>query len=126
MPDKRAHRGPHPQDARLFGADALPELRAAANDYCWLLNREYPPTATLALVGNRYRLDKRQRMALARFACTDQQRDDRRGRCMPAPEIEGEVLLLDGFNVLTTVEAALSGAVVLVGRDGSFRDLAGM
>ena len=126
MPDKRAHRGPHPEDERLFGAEALPALREAASDYCWLLNRNYAPAATLALVGNRYRLDKRQRMALARFACTDLQRDDRRGRCVTSSEVAGRTILLDGFNVLTTVEAALSGAVVLAGRDGSFRDLAGM
>ncbi len=34
--------------------------------------------------------------------------------------------MLDGFNVLTTVEAALGGAVVLLGRDGAYRDLAGV
>lgn len=32
--------------------------------------------------------------------------------------------MIDGFNVLITIESALSGAVVLVGRDGCYRDLA--
>ena len=38
----------------------------------------------------------------------------------------GEALWLDGYNVLTTVEAALGGGVVLPGRDGAFRDMASM
>jgi hypothetical protein len=33
---------------------------------------------------------------------------------------------VDGLNVLTTVEAALAGGVLLVGRDGCCRDMAGM
>ncbi len=82
--------------------------------------------ATLALVGNHFQLDQRQRMAIARFACNDVERDARRGRCRSLSQVRGQTLWLDGFNVLTTVEAALAGAVVLVGRDGSFRDLAGM
>jgi hypothetical protein len=126
MPDKRTHRGPHPDDARLFGNDTLPPLRLAAADYCWLLNRGYPPAATLALVGNRYQLDRRQRLAVARFACTDAERDARLARQSSPANAANTTLLIDGFNVLTTVEAALSGAVVLAGRDGTFRDLAGM
>ncbi len=126
MPDTRSHRGPHPDDARLFGATALPVLRQAAADYIWLLNRTYPPAASLSLVGNQFELDRRQRMAVARFACTDAQRDTRRHRETRPPLITERPLWLDGFNVLTTIEAALAGAVVLAGRDGSFRDLAGM
>jgi hypothetical protein len=126
MPDTRTHRGPHPDDTRLFGEAMLPVLRDAATDYCWLLNRGYPTAATLALVGNQFRLDQRQRMAIARFACTDAQRRDRAARQLVFSDTRGRPLLLDGFNVLTTVEAALANAVVLVGRDGTFRDLAGM
>jgi hypothetical protein len=38
----------------------------------------------------------------------------------------GRALEIDGFNVLTTIEAALSGGVLLIGRDGCCRDLASM
>jgi hypothetical protein len=40
--------------------------------------------------------------------------------------LRGRPLHLDGFNVLTTVEAALGGAVVLLARDGCARDVAGL
>ena len=33
-------------------------------------------------------------------------------------------MAIDGFNVIITVEAGLAGGVVLVGRDGAYRDLA--
>jgi hypothetical protein len=41
-------------------------------------------------------------------------------------EAAGRTLWLDGYNVLTTIEAALAGGVVLVARDGCYRDLASM
>ncbi len=34
--------------------------------------------------------------------------------------------MIDGFNVLTTIEAALGGAVVLLCRDATYRDIAGV
>ena len=40
---------------------------------------------------------------------------------MPASALAGETLLVDGYNVLLTVEAALSGGVLLLGRDGVLR-----
>ena len=33
---------------------------------------------------------------------------------------------MDGYNVLTTIEAALAGGVLLLGRDGVLRDMASM
>ena len=45
---------------------------------------------------------------------------------MPAGALAGESLLVDGYNVLLTVEAALSGGVLLLGRDGVVRDLTSM
>ena len=33
---------------------------------------------------------------------------------------------LDGYNVLTTIEAALAGGVILAARDGAYRDMASM
>jgi hypothetical protein len=40
--------------------------------------------------------------------------------------LAGEHLVIDGFNVLTTVEVALGGGVVLLCCDGCARDVAGM
>ena len=126
MGDRQKHRGPHPKDAELFASPFLGELKAAVRDLSWLLTRGYAATSSLKLVGDRYGLRQRQRTAVARCSCGDEQRDAR-GRCSVSPlEVRGRVLLIDGFNVLTTVEAALSGGVLLNARDGCVRDLASM
>ncbi len=49
------------------------------------------------------------------------QRESRRTK---PQTLEGMVLELDGLNVLTTVEVALAGGVLLLGRDGCMRDMA--
>ena len=124
MPDTRSHRGPHPEDADLFAPPALPRLRDATADLSWLLTRGYALPGALQVVGNRYALDARQRRAVTRCACTDGARDRRRASLASHDALAGATLLVDGYNVLTTVEAALGGAVVLHARDGAYRDIA--
>jgi hypothetical protein len=126
MPDTRHHRGAHPEDAALFAPDRLPALRAAFADTCWLLDRGYALKSTLALTGDRQRLVERQRLALARCACSEEQRRRRVAHQVSAAELQGRDLWIDGYNVVITLEAALSGAVVLIGRDGCVRDMASL
>lgn len=126
MPDRRTHRGPHPEDARLFAPQARPLLRQATADLCWLLDRGYPPASSLKLVGDRYSLVSRQRIAVSRCACDDAAALRRREHQVRLKNLLGCTLELDGYNVLTTIEAALAGGVLLVGRDGTYRDMASM
>jgi len=53
MPDRRVHRGPHPDDLKLFAPDVWPLLVEAIDDLCWLLNRGYPTESARTLVGDR-------------------------------------------------------------------------
>lgn len=124
MPDSRQHRGAHPEDVRLFTSSQLPKLQAATFELSWLLTRGYALTSALKLVGDRHKLNKRQRVALSRAACSDQERNQRQAKCLPVEEIRGQDILVDGFNLLITIEAALSGGVVLWCRDECLRDLA--
>jgi len=101
-------------------------LREATADLSWLLSRGYAPTSALKLVGDRYQLDARQRVAVGRAACSDAERLSRAGREIPLTALSGQTLALDGYNVLTTVEAALAGGVILQARDQTFRDMASM
>lgn len=126
MPDKRQHRGPHPQDAQLFAEAAWPDLRRAVHDLSWLLSNRYSPPSSLTLVGDRYRLTERQRHAVMRCAAGEEAVASRRGRQLSAQALRGQPLAIDGYNVLTTVEAALSGGLLLLARDGCLRDLAQM
>jgi len=124
MPDRRRHRGAHPEDATLFAAEHHANLRQASADLCWLLSREYPPDAALKLVADRFTFDKRQRLALMRAACSDDALARRRAAMRPVTAIDGAAVGIDGFNVLITLEAALSGGLILACRDGCYRDLA--
>lgn len=124
MPDKRMHRGPHPEDAKLFAEQNWPRLQAATADLSWLLSRAYAGDSSLKLVGDRYDLARRQRTAVARSACSDSSLERRRRNKVDLSELAGQPLAIDGYNLLITVEAALAGGVILRGRDGCYRDLA--
>jgi hypothetical protein len=125
MPDNRHHRGMHPQDADLFSNEQLDSLRRAVADMSFLLSRHYSDKAALKLVGDRYALTVRQRQAVSRGACSDTSRLDRLGRRIREPrELKSARLAIDGFNCLITVESALSGGLIIKGRDSAHRDLA--
>lgn len=126
MPDKRTHRGAHPEDQQLFASAAWPRLREAVADFSWLLTHGYATKSALALVGDRYQLAERQRLAVMRSSCADQSLAYRREHQSCPANLSHQMMLIDGYNVLTTVEVALSGGVVLRGRDDCYRDVASM
>jgi hypothetical protein len=123
MPDIRKHRGAHPEDQNLFAEDQIPRLRAAVADLSWLLTRDYAIKGALKLVGDRFCLNERQRLAISRAACSDQSRTLRLASCVAVDTVRDQPLIIDGFNLLITVEAALSGGLLLFCRDGCIRDL---
>jgi hypothetical protein len=120
------HRGADPEDERSFGAGRLPTLRQATSDLCWLLDHGYGIASATELVGDRHHLTRRQRIAIARCACSGEAKERRDGHCVAPPQLRGQELWLDGFNVLTAVETALGGGVILIARDGCCRDVAGI
>lgn len=122
-PDIRKHRGAHPEDKQLFAAEQLSVLRSATSELSWLLTRAYSLKGALKLVGDRYSLTNRQRLALSRAACSDQSLARRIRSRIPEEAVAGEDLIVDGFNLIITIEAALSGGVLLACRDHCLRDL---
>lgn len=120
--DTRSHRGPHPKDAELFNAHTQPVLRSATLELSWLMSRGYSSPSALKLVGDRHALLARQREAVLRCTCSDESLAKRAAKRRDISP--GETLWIDGLNVLLTVEVALGGGVVLLGRDGCARDIA--
>src|SRR5947209_5735414 len=123
MPDIRKHRGAHPEDRKLFADDQLPALRTAVRELSWLLSRDYSIKGALKLVGDRHALTERQRLAVSRAACSDQSKEHLAATRLPVEAVAGEELIIDGFNLTITIEAALSGGVLIHCRDGCIRDL---
>jgi hypothetical protein len=101
-------------------------LRSATMDLCWLLSRGYASPSSLKLVGDRYQLVDRQRMAVARCACSDAQRETRQAKRCSMGELANCELWIDGYNLLITLEMAIGGGVVLHAVDGTFRDMASL
>jgi hypothetical protein len=124
MPDKRSHRGPHPADEKLFAPAAISDLRSAIADYSLLLTKGYAEKSALKLVGDKFSLTERQRLAVMRSACSDEQLENRIQKRIGAKNLAGQSVAVDGYNVLITIEAAMSDGVIFKGRDGCFRDLA--
>jgi hypothetical protein len=122
-PDIRKHRGAHPEDRKLFAEDRWPALRAAVAELSWLLTRDYAIRSALKFVGDKFALTERQRLAVARASCSDQSKSRRNVSSAPVSSIAANEIVIDGFNLIILVEAALSGGVLIIGRDGCVRDL---
>jgi len=124
MGQRQTHRGKHPEDARLFGPESIPVLRRAVSDLSYLLTRGYAPESASTTVGDHYQLAARQRVAVERCACSDTSRVLRRRSVVLAGAVAGQAVRIDGYNLLICVESALSGGILLRGRDGCVRDMA--
>ena len=97
MPDKRSHRGAHPADTKLFAQENIPDLRAAVQDYSLLLTKGYADKSALKLVGDRFSLMQRQRLAVMRTACSDQKLNSRRQKQLDVSALHGGELAIDGY-----------------------------
>jgi hypothetical protein len=117
------NRGKESSDDKLFADKWLPVFTEAVNDFCYLLSRGYAPNSVLQIVGDRYKLNKRQREAIGRIAASDSDIEQRKAKMCTADFMKGKVVEIDGFNLLILLESAMSGAYIFKGRDGTFRDI---
>jgi len=80
-------------------------------------------TSSLKLVGDRHGLRERQRLAVSRSACSDQDQQRRKSHCILIEQLRNQPVIVDGFNLIITIEAALSKGPLFVGIDDCIRDL---
>lgn len=99
-------------------------MHHAVADFSLLLTKGYADKSALKLVGDRFSLTQRQRLAVMRSACSDQQLALRKEHSIDPVAIRNQAIAVDGYNVLITIEAALSGGLIFKGRDSCYRDLA--
>jgi len=102
------------------------DLQKASVDFRYLLNHMYPRKAALELVGNRYQLTADQRHLLHRGVFSDVEATSRQKKKISPDQIRGHDLVVDGYNVLITIEAGLSGRPLVLGDDGFIRDISGL
>jgi len=101
-------------------------LQEAARDFHYLLNYAYPRKASLELAGNRYALSFDQRHLLHRGIFSDSDARLRKTKKVPLRRLRDKPLAVDGYNVLITIESALSGRPLISSNDGFIRDISGL
>lgn len=117
-----AKRGYVPEDERNFSPAALETLRTASRHIGYLINEGYGLKQASTFVGNHFLLSERQRLAIVRSLATSEQLERRKAKLTDAAEL----LWIDGFNTVITLEVLLSGAPLFLGMDGALRDLAAL
>ena len=124
MVDKRTHRGPNPKDKKLFAPDQLAKLRIAVADVSLLLTKGYSSKSSLKLVADKFSLTERQRLAVMRAVCSDQQRSRIQQNQIQLKQAADRPIAIDGYNTLISIEAAMSNGLILKTRSGCYKDIA--
>lgn len=119
----KRNRGKQPNDDKFFAAKWHPIFTEAVDDVCHLLSRGYAINSVLQIVGNRYKLNKRQRDAILRISSSDREVAGRKASHCDLEDLVGSTVEIDGFNLLILLESALSGGYVFQSRDGTYRDI---
>ena len=98
-------------------------MKEAIEDLRYLLSRGYPRSSAVRFVGDRYLLDKPQRMILYRGVFPEEVARMRRAKLVEPEHVSGKRISIDGFNVLWTVSSAMRGDPVYLCDDGFVRDV---
>lgn len=119
-------RGFDPEDSKWFSEKSIAQLRIAQEEVQYLLDRGYKLSSIIDLVGNHYLLSARQRTALKRATSTTYQYKKRLTSMVSFDQAKEGCIYIDGFNLIICLEVALSGNVLILGKDKVLRDLAGL
>ncbi len=123
---KVSRRGIDRDDDRYFSDESVVRLQEAQVEIEWLLQRGYNINSSVNFVTSHYQFSARQKNALKRSTSSESQCAGRNSRLLSDSDLEGKSINIDGFNLIITLEVALSGGVLILGNDGVFRDIAGL
>ena len=101
-------------------------FKYAIRDLVWLLNKGYSKKPSIDLVGNRYMLNRDERLILLRGVFNKEECKKRRMKLMNNQDIKAKVIIIDGLNVLISIHSYLMGRVVFRALDGYVRDISGI
>ena len=111
----------------MRGGFPLPTfLHRAGDDLRLLLDRGYSKQHALRFVSDHYRLESRWRYVLSRAVHPTSVIAQRSAKRVACARLEGEVLWVDGHNVLITIESMLKEDKLFLCDDGFLRDTRGV
>lgn len=99
-------------------------FQEAANDYYYLLSKNYPIKAALKLISDKYRLSGLERSVLLRGIVNKKTACERKNKLFLEKNIINKLLLIDFYNVIITIISYLSGKFLYIANDGFLRDAA--
>jgi len=97
-------------------------VQKAAEDMKYLLDRGYNRNTSLNLTVNRYHLNMRERNYLRRYVFSEKEIQAHKSKLIPITEIRCEKVVVDGFNVLISVDAVLKKRNLVESMDCILRD----
>lgn len=119
-------RGFNEEDRKWFSDKEIVRLRQAQEELQWLLDRRYKIKPTCEFIGNVYQFSLRQRNVLQRATSPKFQCNNRKAALLSTLEVENKEMYIDGFNLIITLEVAMSQGVLILCNDGTIRDIAGL
>ncbi|RLG21516.1 DUF434 domain-containing protein [Methanosarcinales archaeon] len=103
-----------------------PELRKPIEELRFLLDRGYPKSYAVKFISDHHRLHNQYRYILSRVVHSTSTVDVRRRKTVGCDELGGEILWIDGYNVIITVEHLITGEHLFLCDDGFLRDIKGV
>lgn len=97
-----------------------PSVMQAAKEYLWFLSNSYPQKASLKLVGDKFMLSGEMRQVLYRGIAGTKVAMSRKKKI--GKVCKGDLVLIDTYNVLFTVNNYLLGKHLFLCNDGMLRD----
>lgn len=99
------------------------ELKEATIDLRFLLGRGYNREGSVAFVGDKYQLNKKERLILYRAVYDSKTANEHARKKMAAKAVSGKKVAVDGYNVILTVETMLKNKKLILCDDGFVRDI---
>ncbi len=92
----------------------------------YLVNRGYPKESSIRFVSDHHRLPEEQRFVLSRVVVSAEAARPRRRKAVPVEALRSQEVVVDGYNVLISIESLLGGRPVYRCDDGFLRDTQGI
>jgi len=98
----------------------------AAKDLYYLLNRGYTRKFSISVVSNRYGLSKQEQMIIYRSIYPEDVVRQIKEKEISDMHLKGKFLAIDWYNMLVTVNSAITNKPIYMGNDGFIRDTRGL
>lgn len=117
-------RGLIDHDDKIFSKAQVSKLEMAQEELHFLLNRNYPIKKAMTFIANHHHLAVRQSLAVSRATASRENLVLRKSKLLSLDSLKDQTIYIDGFNLIITLEVALSDGMLFIGQDGCVRDLA--